>query len=181
MINILPPELKTQIRYSRYNVVARRYLLIILAIAAVVVAALYMSHRYADEQIQQLTAQLEERKAETDEHQALVTKVQSFNEKLTTIDALLEQRTDFSQVLQDLAAVLPPGSYINGITLTGENTEPLQLLITTPSRNQAVAVRNALLTSPRIASADIQSIAEDPESGTSSVQIVIKLQQETAS
>lgn len=158
MISILPPEQKEQLRFSKYNVSARNYLLAIILIFATVGSSLYIGHRYADQQIATYESNLENIRKETAEQAKLQTNVETLNARLKIIDSLLKNRTNFSEVLTDLANVMPSGAFINGVSLTGEVDQPLELTITTQSRAQGLVLRNALLTSPRIATADIQSI-----------------------
>ncbi len=173
MINILPPDLKEQITYSRRNVVARRYVFVLIFIILVTGSILTAIHWYADQQIAAYEAALEERTEEISQFENLETSVDTLNTQIDTIDTVLKQRPQFSILLADLAQVLPQGSYLNGISLSEETDQPLQLTITAPSRDQAVRVRQALLQSPRIGSADIQSITSKPESDRINVNIII--------
>lgn len=172
MISILPPEQKEQIRFSKYNVTARHYLIAIVMISLAVGASLYIGHYYADQQIADYEQNLEEIRSKASSHKELQSDVETLNTRLTKIDALLESRTSFSNVLSDLASVLPSGAFINGVSLTGEVDQPLELTITTRSRDQSLVLRNALLTSPRITTADIQSISPNTDGGFNVVIIV---------
>lgn len=163
MINILPPEFKEQITYSQRNVIARRYLLTLGMIALFVGGALGVSHWYADQELARNQERLSELQREIDQFSETESAVSSLNTQLESIEALLKQRPKFSIILEDLAAVLPANSYINGINLTEDIEQPLQLTITTPSRSAAIRVRDALLTSGRIGSADIQHISASSE------------------
>lgn len=163
MINILPPEFKQQITYSQRNVIARRYLLALGMIALFVGSALGVSHWYANQELARNQERLSELQREIDQFSQTESAVSNLNTQLASIEALLIQRPRFSIILEDLAAVLPANSYINGINLTEDIEQPLQLTITTPSRGAAIRVRDALLTSDRIASADIQHIGASSE------------------
>lgn len=176
MINILPPELKQQITYSRRNVVARRYVGILTVIILITGSVLAAVHWYADQQIAAYETTLQERNEKMSRFENLETSVDTLNTQIETIEKIMQQRPRFSVLLTDLSQVLPRGSYLNGISLSEETDQPLQLTITAPSRNQAVTVRQALLQSPRIESADIQSITGKPDSEEINVNIVIAFQ-----
>lgn len=179
MISILPPEIKKQIAYSQRNVVARRYLIILGLIALITGSALFVIHRYADQQIAGYEASLQEVNEKTKQYQELEDSVNMLNEQTQTVKTLLDQRPQFSILLTDLAQVLPSGSYLNGISLSQETDKPLELLITVPSRNQAVQLKKALLQSPRIGAADIQSINKSTTSSEVNVSVVIAFDTET--
>lgn len=173
MINILPPELKQQITYSRRNVVARRYVIVLILIILITGGTLVVSHWYANQQIAAYEAALNKRNEKMSRYENLEASVDTLNTHIGTIETVLQQRPQFSVLLTDLSQVLPRGSYLNGISLSEETDQPLQLTITAPSRNQAVRVRKALLQSPRIESADIQSITSKPEGDEVNVDIII--------
>lgn len=181
MLNVLPPELKQQIKYARRNVTARRYILIILLIMVVTGNVLVVSHWYADQQIADYEATLQEKNEEMEQYAQLEESVKELNDQIGTMDTLLQQKSRFSVLLTDLAQVLPQNSYLNGLSLTEKVDKPLQLTITSPSKDQAVRVREALLQSPRIDSADIQSISETTEGSEVNVDIVIAFKAEDSS
>lgn len=173
MINILPPEFKEQVAYSRRNVSARHYLIAIILIGMVVGGVLAAVHWYANREMAQREATLESIERDIDQFSETEKAVDNLNQQLSSIESLLEQRPQFSVILEDLASVLPRGSFINGISLTEDIELPLNLLITTSSRSEAIAVRDSLLTSDRISAADIQRISAPSEDGTVDIDIVI--------
>lgn len=181
MINILPPELKEQIIYSKRNVIARNYLFVLLVIALLVGAALSVSHIYANQQISSLEADMERAEERTEEFEDLENSVSSLNTQLQAIDQLIVQRPQFALLLEDIASVLPSGSYINGISLSEDmEDQPLQLQITAQSQQQAISVGDELLESNRIQSADIQNVSDVDEDGSVNVSVVIAFDPEKA-
>ena len=181
MINILPPELKEQIVYSKRNVIARNYLFALIIIALLVGAALTASHIYANQQISNLESDIERAAERAEEFEDLEASVSTLNTQLQAIDKLIEQRPQFALLLEDIASVLPPGSYINGISLSEDmEDQPMQLQITAQSQQQAISVRDELLESNRIQSADIQNVSDVDEDGTVNVSVVIAFDPEEA-
>lgn len=158
MINLLPPEYKEQVRYSKYNVVLLRYLLLLVVAGGLLVSTLWIVHRYADNQISDYQDTLAERRQGLEQYSDLKQEVEQLDQRLDTISQLYDQQTRFSTLLEDLAAVLPSGAYINNIVLTGESDQPVQVLISASSFEQAGVIKNALTESPRIDSVDIQNI-----------------------
>lgn len=173
MINILPSELKRQIKFSRYNVIALRYIFYVALIALVTGGTLGVSHWYADQQISDYKQNLQTKDAEAGEYQELESSIQAFNQKTETVRSLLDQRPRFSVLLGDIANVLPQGSYLRGITLNEEIDQPVELNVVVPSQSEAVSIRDALLQSPRITSADIQNISQDDSSDEVNVHVII--------
>lgn len=173
MINILPPQLKQQVRYSKRNVLLLRYLMTALGASTLLAIVIITSLWFSSRQISSLKTSLQERQQERASYKDTETKVQSLQSSLNLIDKLLTERTEYSGVLGDLASVLPSGAYISSMTLTGEDDKPMQIIVFADSINTAGLIRNSLLTSPRINSADIQSITRDDENNVFSVDIIV--------
>ncbi|MBI3983674.1 PilN domain-containing protein [Candidatus Microgenomates bacterium] len=172
MINILPTDIKQQLNYAKRNARLVRYLMLGVMLAVLLGALFLSSFWYADRQIGRLRATLDSQRQQRETYQATEDKVKAFQGNLGLIEKLLAEKTVYSQLLKDLAAVLPAGSYINHLTLTGDDTKPLELLVTVSSFNRAAELRNSLIKSPRFVSADIQSISQNEENNLYSVSIV---------
>lgn len=177
MINILPPELKQQMTFSHYNVRLVRYLVLILIFDVLLLAATFGSFRAADYQLKAQGQVVAARDQDLNRFRQVETDVRELQSSLNLIEKLFNEKTQFSALLSDLAAVMPPGSYINSIVLTGDDKTPLKVLISTNSITAAGVVRNGLLKSPRIKSADIQNIAKTQDSDLFTVDISIAFQE----
>lgn len=172
MINILPTEIKQQLYYSKRNAKLVPYLLLGLVLAGLLSGLFLASFWYADRQTSRLNATLSIQRQERQTYQATEDKVKAFQSNLSLIEKLLAEKTTYSQLLKDVAAVLPADSYVNHLTLTGDDSKPLELLVTVDSFNRAAELRNSLIASPRFASADIQSISQNEENDLYSVVII---------
>ncbi|MBI4101049.1 hypothetical protein HY441_01070 [Candidatus Microgenomates bacterium] len=172
MINILPPDIKQQINYSKRNVRLLRYLLLSALVLGLVLVLVGGSYIYANRQIKQLEKTLATRQQERQDYKDIEAKVQTLQSNLGLIEKLFTEKTKFSVLLNDLSAVLPDGSYINEITLTGDDKKPLEMIVTVDSFNKAAETRNALIQSARIKSADIQTITKNDAGSGFSVEIV---------
>lgn len=179
MINLLPPEIKEQVRFSKRNVVLRRYAILTTFVAAVLLGTLLGAHVFADRQIANLEDGLEEKRMELVEYEELESQVGSLDSRLNTISRLYDQQTRFSALLEDLADVLPDGAFINSIVLTGEADQPVQITVSTASFTQAGTINGALSSSERIESVDIQSINAS-EGGRYSVNVVLAFSEDGA-
>lgn len=172
MINILPPDVKKQLNFSKRNTVLLRRLLQALAVLALLAGVLVYSFWYSSRQITDYETALSRRQADREAYKDVEAKVQTLQSNLGLIEKLLNEKNQFSSLLDDFASALPPGSYINQLTLTGKEKEPLELVIIVDSFNKAAQVRTALINSDRIKSADIQNIAGDEKSGKFTVTII---------
>jgi len=173
MINILPTDVKEQLEYSKKNVKVRNYLLLTLLIATLLATTIGAAYWYAGLQINTLQSTLADRQTQRSAYKDTEIKVQTLQSNLGLIEKLLNQKTQFSDLLSDVAAVLPSGTYINSIDLTGDDKKPVQILVSAASLNQAGSVRNALLQSDRISVIDIQSITQKEDSSEYIVDLVV--------
>jgi Tfp pilus assembly protein PilN len=160
MINLLPPDLKEQIRYAKLNRLILRYLQGTVA-AVVVLGVIFAGAFYViDQQTAGITSGLSAKQKTISQLNAtFVPEAQSASDRLTAIEYVQSTQTHFSSVIADLAKVLPQGVSIDSITLTGDDQVPVDVAMTAQTYDEALAARNALATSPRIANADLESIS----------------------
>lgn len=176
MINLLPPELKEQANYAKRNSRLLRYISIGLLVAVLLGVLLMGSLWYGDHQINNLNNVLNSRKHTETSYQSTEKNVKSLESNLSILEKLVNAKTHYSVLLADVAGLLPNGAYINSMTLTGDDTQPMQILLTVTSFNQAAQVRNSFATSERFKSADIQSITQNQDSKTYAVTMVVAFQ-----
>jgi Tfp pilus assembly protein PilN len=162
MINLLPPDIKEQIKYAKLNRLALQYLRVTVAVVVVLGVIFAGAFYFIGQQTATITSDV------TSEGQTIaalngsfVPEAQSASDRLTAIAYVQSTQTHFSSVIADLAKVLPQGVSIDSITLTGNDLTPVDLAMTAQTYDEALAVRNALATSPRIANADLESISSN--------------------
>ena len=173
MINLMPPEIKEQIRFAKLNRLALRYLwgavFVVIALGGVFGWALYNLNA----QTKAATANAAD-KQDTIDHltSTFVPKAKEASDRLSAIKAVQASQTRFSSVIADIAKVEPTGVSIKSMTLTGVDKVPVVIMISADSYNSALAFRNALANSTRIAGADLESITANND-GSFDAQIVI--------
>ena len=160
MINLLPPNLKEQVRYAKLNRLVLRYLrvtaLVIVVIAGIFAGTIFYLHLQAGT-VSSDVASKEQQIASTAAFQA---QANDIAQRLAAIKYIQGQQTHFSTLLDDLAKVLPTGVSIDAITLTGSATAPVRINVTANSYNSVLAFRDAFAQSPRISGVDLESIAQ---------------------
>jgi hypothetical protein len=120
MINLLPPEYATLIRYGRRNAVLRKWLIgAALAIVGLVIIILsgwaYFNHQssslkaHIDASHGQLKAQnLAQVQKDADE----------ISGDIKVINQVLSREIDFAGLMQKMGTVMPPGSILGSVTLS---------------------------------------------------------------
>ncbi|GAC1372944.1 MAG: hypothetical protein NVSMB39_7200 [Candidatus Saccharimonadales bacterium] len=172
MINLLPPEQKEQIRFSKLNRMALNYvrilLLVIIVLSGIFGASIYW--------LSQVTAGVTQDVAQKTATIAQINKTftplaKDASDRLAAINYVQATQTRFSAVVADIAKVVPQGVSVDSMTLTGDDKLPVRIAVSANSYSGALAFRNALITSPRIAGADVESISAN--AGTYQTSIVI--------
>ena len=159
MINLMPPDIKEQIRFAKLNRTTLRYLwgavVVVLALGGVFEWAIYT-----------LNAQTKTASAGAAEKQQTIDKLtntfvpmaKEASDRLSAIKTVQANQTHFSAVIADIGKVEPTGVIIKSMTLTGADKVPVVIVISASNYNAALAFRNALANSPRVAGADLESI-----------------------
>jgi Tfp pilus assembly protein PilN len=160
MINLLPSDQKEQIRYAKLNRLAIRYVRVLVVVVVVLGAIFGYSIMELGRQTAAVTNDVS---AKEDTISALnktfTPKAKDASDRLNAIKYVQGTQTRFSAVIADIAKVVPRGVSIDTMTLTGNDAAPVRIAVTAQSFSTALAFRNALITSPRIAGADLETVS----------------------
>lgn len=175
MINLLPPGIKEQVRYAKLNRLVLRYVwtlgVVVVVLAGVFAGAFYLLQL----QINAVAADVSDKEATiTKLNKTFVPKAKDASDRLNAIKYVQGTQTRFSAVVADIAKVVPQGVSIDSMTLTGNDRTPVRVAVTAQSYAAALAFRNALTTSPRVAGADLESISGNGNTFQTSVVIAFK-------
>lgn len=174
MINLLPSSVKSAQRFARINTRLLHYLWLV-AIVAITLAVIFGGAIfYLNLSEHQAKQDLSATQASIHEYDSFKLTAKATSDRLTAIKTIQANQTRFSLLLQDIAKVLPQSTSLNGITLTGDAAKPVQISVLANSYDNALAFRNALASSPRIAAVDLISINKDQNGYTTSVIIAFK-------
>jgi Tfp pilus assembly protein PilN len=174
MINLLPPDIKKQMRYAKYNRTALAYLQLTVIVLVVLALIFVGTIFYVNLQTTQVAKNVQARQADLASTVELQKQLQDASDRLTAIKTLETSQTRFSVLLSDLAKYLPQGVSLEGITLTGDDKKPLSIAVVGTSYDSILAFRNAILLSPRIAGADLVSITSSATGFQGNVVIAFK-------
>ena len=175
MINLLPPEQKEQIRYAKLNRLALAYVrilvLVIVVLGGIFGAAIY----WVGQTTEKVVADVADKTATIAElNKTFTPKAKDVSDRLAAIKFVQTTQTRFSAVIADIAKVVPQGVSIDAMTLTGDDKVPVRLTVSSSTYSGALALRNALITSPRVANADIETITSNAGSYQASIVIAFK-------
>ena len=173
MINLLPPQLKEDIRFAKQNSWLIGYVKVLVLVAIVLAGIFVGTHIYLQKQLDDVNAQVAEKQATISKYSKVEKQAAAANERLEAIKKVSDQRTHFAELLDAISAVLPKGVVLTQLSLTGDVAHPVAIDYQADSYQTAVAVRDALLLSPKIQAADITGINKDPNKSLFTGHIVI--------
>jgi Tfp pilus assembly protein PilN len=160
VINLLPPSLKEQIKYAKFNRVVVRYVRLTIVVVVVLGAILAGAFYYLN--LESVAAQNDVSAKQQTIAQykgSILPKASDAASRLNAIAYAQETQTHFSKLISDLATVIPQGVSLNTIALTGDPATPVTITVDAQTYDEVLSLRNALLTSPRISACDISTIS----------------------
>jgi Tfp pilus assembly protein PilN len=175
MINLLPPAQKEQMRYAKLNRLAMRYVWVSVVVLVVLGAIFAGSFMQLDQQVRTVSADVKEKQDTIAVlNRSFTPKAKDASDRLDAIKYVQGTQTRFSAVISDIAKVVPKDASIDSLTLTGNDAVPVKLSVTAKNYAVALAFRNALITSPRIAGADLENITSTDQAVQTSIVIAFK-------
>jgi Tfp pilus assembly protein PilN len=168
----MPAELKEQIRFAKMNRLALRYLRV-LGATALILAGIFVGAGYIIlSQADVVAKDVASKQADINgKKKTLLPKAKDASERLNAIKYIQDTQTKFSLLIADLVKVLPQNVKIQSVALTGNDKAAVSIAVTSKSYDGVLALRNALVTSPRVSGADIVSISGKDDSWQGSVVI----------
>lgn len=166
--------MKEQARYAKLNALVLRYLWVSLLVAGALGGVFGGSLYLLREQSSFVTSDVASKKAELAAiNRTFTPKAADASSRLNAVKFVQSSQTRFSAVIADIAKVLPQGVSIESITLTGEDAKPVRIVASAGTYDQALAFRNAMASSPRVAAADLESITSGEAAGGFQAALVI--------
>jgi Tfp pilus assembly protein PilN len=171
MINLLPPNFKQEVRFSKRNAILRHYLILTFGVTIVLAGALLAARYYLNTQISAVNARLADKQIQIDSHKDLEAKAKKLNARLASIQTIQKGQAKFSVLLSDLAVDMPQGTAITSLSLTGDDKKPVKLTVQAVDYKTALGFRDSITKNKRISAADIEDIHGAP-SGNRTVYTV---------
>ncbi|MCA9324241.1 hypothetical protein KC992_04035 [Candidatus Saccharibacteria bacterium] len=158
MINLLPPQLKEDRRFGRQNISMLGYSAALLATAVTTAAIMIFSLRFVGSEEPSLRQKIDDNGAAILKLEKDVKAVEEVASRLETADTIRQQSVKFSELIPKIGAVLPDGVVLNGLSLTGGVTDPLQLDVDLTNANLGPVMIRNLVESDLFEAADISSL-----------------------
>jgi Tfp pilus assembly protein PilN len=161
MINLMPTDLKNELRAARTNVILLHYITVILVGAAFLALILWGAFILLG-QIQDSSKRLiEANDTKAEVYSQTKQQVDSLSASLSEAKGILDQEIPYSNVLVNIAQQMPAGTIMDKITLDASSFSgtPLTLKVYAKTSADAVALRDRFQNSPFFSNVNFQSVS----------------------
>lgn len=166
MINLLPPEAKSQIAAARANRVLLSYNIILLAAIAFLLAATAFVLIYLNNSKSTAEAAIAENIARAGGYTNVETEANAFRQNLASAKQILDNDVTYSSVILQFASVLPPGVVLDTLSLDSETFgTPTTLTARVRDYSTVLTLKNSLQNSDLFSDVSIQTISTGGSSG----------------
>lgn len=150
MINLLPGEFKKQLRAARNNNILRRYYLLLLISAGLLAAIFAVGFVVTFDQEQQHIRIKQESDQTAKAFEDTRKAAEDFSKDLAVAKTILASDVRFSQLISDIAGVIPPGVVLRNLGLNTQDAgnAPLTISANAKTYDHAVELKNSLEKSP---------------------------------
>lgn len=158
MINLIPNASREEHVYGRRN---RRLaaLVLLIAFAAIsVVAIMYISVGFVSSEQANVQKEIDDNKLVIAKLESQTNEVDKVAARLDTTYRLFEKSIKFSEIVPEIGSLLPTGTIIDGLSLTGGSTDPLALSVSATSPDLIPVLQKNLVESEIFEAADVISI-----------------------
>lgn len=179
MINLLPPEIKEQRRYSQYNRTLLNAIIGVTILIIVTAGAFYATWLILNKEEDRLTQDINQEGVKSKSYGQIEDQAKALADRLATIEKIQTNRTRYPALLEALAEATPPDAYVTSFAVDAAG-KTMTLTAYATTDQAAASFKNSLEASPRFSSAAIQVLepATDPYSGkaTNRVTFVVGLE-----
>ena len=158
MINLLPPDVKEARLYGRRNIKLLAYAFSIVIVGVISVAIVGINLVIINSDQRKLNTEIASHVTELEELKNGQKSIDAITDQMKVIDKIYSGEVRFSEFIPKIGAVLPNGMVLNGLSLSGGKTSPLQLDVDMETQELAAVFLKNLQNSDLFESADINSI-----------------------
>lgn len=158
MINLLPNEVKELRSYGRKNQSLFGYSIALLITAFATTIIMLVSLQVVGSNESSLKNEVESTNTVIQTQEKDIKAIEETVARLEAAEKISNKSVSFSELIPKIGAVLPQGAILNALSLTGGNTDPLQLDVSLSNAALAPVLIKNLVESNLFEAADIASL-----------------------
>lgn len=161
MINLLPPETKTQLGAARANRLLLRYNFLLLIAIAFMLAAIGLVYIYLGSARTSAESTIAENIARAGDYDTVDSDANNFRQQLASVKQILDSDTKYTKVVLEIAAVLPSGVVLETLNLDSSTFgTPTTLTAKVTDYATVLRLKDSLQQSTIFSDASIQNISD---------------------
>jgi Tfp pilus assembly protein PilN len=176
MINLLPSEDKRQLRAARTNSLLIRYNILILAILAFLGLSIGVTYFYLNTTKANAQGVIDGNRARVSSYASVQTQADQFRTNLATAKQILSHEVTYSNVILEIAALLPSGVVLQNLSLDANTFgTPITLTANTKSYDSAIELKNSFQASSLFSDVHFTTITSNTASGAGQYPVTVSL------
>lgn len=176
MINLLSVESKKQLRAARHNHVLRQYYILVLLATGLLGAIFSVGFKVTIDQEASYIALKQQNEAQAAKYQNVRKAAEDFNKDLTVAKTILASDTRFSQLITDIAAVIPNGVILSNLSLNSQETKaPLTINARAKTYDDAVKLKNDLEASPIFENVSLLNVGAGSDNASNGYPVTVSI------
>jgi len=162
MINLMPDDIKKEIRSARTNVVLVRYIVVILLAFVFLVLVLMVSYVVLTQTKASAQRVVDSNDTKAEVYSTTKAQVDALSGSLIQTKSILDQEVLYSNVLMNIGQQMPPGTILSSIALNAASFTgaPVTLKAYAKTNDNAVALRQKFQSSPIFSNVNFASISD---------------------
>ena len=170
MINLLPPDVKQSRLFGRRNIKMLTYAVSILVVGFISVTIVLINLAIITNDQHKITDEINSHNKTLQDLQNGQKNIDALADQMKTLDKIYSGEVRFSDLIPKIGAVIPSGMVINGLSLNGGKTNPLQLDVEMDTQELAAVFQQNLVASDLFEAADINTITNKGASATPGIK-----------
>jgi hypothetical protein len=158
-MNLLPFSIRAERIYGRRNRILIGFVVSLFITASIVACIMLGGLRFVGSEESSIKEEIQTNNEQVLKLEADIEDVSSVAARLAAADKLFDSSILFSELVPEIGSLLPKGSIINSLALTGGNTDPLTLDVSLASADLAPVLQSNLVQSELFEAADVNSIS----------------------
>lgn len=160
MINLLPPEMKSQISAARTNRLLLRYNVLLLAALGFMLIAIAIVYLYLVNAKATAEATVAENRAKASDYAAVESEANAFKQNLANAKQILDGDITYTKVVLQIASLLPSGVVLDNVSLDSSSFgSPTVLSARAKDYSTVLTLKSTLQNSSLFSNVSIQSIS----------------------
>lgn len=164
MINLLPPDHRSQLRAAQANTLLLRYNIAMFAAFIFLALALGFVYIYLMNSKTSAERTIAENQAKVGSYAQVQSEAEAFRSSLTTAKQVLDKEVTYSKTVLAIAQLMPKGTILQDLSLdVATFGTPTTLTLQAKDYNTALAIKDTFQTSPLFSNVHLESISQGTE------------------